>query len=140
MLVHSPDARRNHHFLGLVVGGLLKRPRHTVDPQSTVVFDRLLTLLALGAVVLWRIRNDTPLGDWRTLMVIGIALLGAAFFMDLWDELTCQELWDALTFNFPMRKSNFGISRRCLGLGYVFLGAGAIEFAKQASIAARPRR
>jgi hypothetical protein len=107
---------------------LAKRPRHTMDPQSTVVLDRVLTILALGAVAIWRIRNNAPLGDWRTLMVIGIGLLGAALFIELWEELTGEELWDALTFNFPTRKGSFGISRRCLGLAYVFLGAGAIEF------------
>lgn len=99
-----------------------------MDPQSTVVFDRVLTLLALGTVAIWRIRNDTSLGDWRTLTVIGMCLLGVALFIGLWKELTDQELWHALTFDFPMRKGSFGISRRCLGLAYVFLGTGVIEF------------
>jgi len=104
-----------------------------MDMQPTAGFDRALTIMALVAAVIWRIRTSTALGDWRILLVIGFGFLGAVFFIVNREGLTGQELLDSLKFNFPIEKGNFGISRRCLGLAYVFLGVGAFEFIKRAS-------
>jgi hypothetical protein len=116
-----------------------------MDIQPTAGFDRALTIMALAAAVIWRIRTNTALGDWRILTVIGSGFLGVVFFILTRDALTGQELMDSLTFNFPIEKGTFAISRRCLGLAYVFLGVGAFELIKRASTprargAPRPRK
>jgi hypothetical protein len=132
MSSHIQSARLNELLGALVVGGSMTSPRQIMDMESTAGFDRVLTIMAIAGAAIWRIRTNTSLGDWRVLVAVGLGFLGAVFFIVHWEGLTGQELWDSLKFNFPIGKGNFGISRRCLGLAYVFLGVGAIEFIKQA--------
>jgi len=97
---------------------------------SIPVVYRATTILALAGMTVFRLRNLTPLGDWRALMAVGSAFLCVALIADLWAGVTHTQLWDLLIFKAPACY----LGRQSLLLAYICLGGGAIELIRQMTV------